>query len=346
MAHKSSDLERRKFLKMTAMAAGGATMMGVSGRTVAAPQALDEPDSPIYLALNISRVLNNEESFRLMREVGPKVCITTASHPGFLGFQANVQTGAMSIAGRYGGARVDMDKELNPIGNYQYTMWKTWQDHDDFHSRQFKRVFELCTACLPTVVEGPWEPVYRVVKARIPQVRSMGEITKLAQDLQQGKDFVRFATPGRCVTLAPHTVKPGTEAAFEKGVVENLEALSDSTGFLGYMVLKQMGVCALGSLMLDPESMAQALMTLGANPPDNPRPAFATPDARPTPPDYLVHTEWDSPELAKLGFAKVLVNHRIRKIHDDGVMAHLIKGPYIKFFRPMMEEPGWRDHLR
>ena len=75
-------------------------------------------------------------------------------------------------------------------------------------------------------------------------------------------------------------------------------------------------------------------------------PDYKMADARPTPPDYLVHTEWDSPELAKLGFAKVLVNHRIRKIHDDGVMAHLIKGPYIKFFRPMMEEPGWRDHLR
>jgi len=29
------------------------------------------------------------------------------------------------------------------------------------------------------------------------------------------------------------------------------------------------------------------------------------------------------------GFAEVLVNHRIRKIHDDGVMAHLIRGPYI-----------------
>ena len=155
-----------------------------------------------------------------------------------------------------------------------------------------------------------------------------------------GEALVAEALPG--VTLETLELdRPGPSFT-----VDTLEALSDSTGFLGYMVLKQMGVCALGSLMLDPESMAQALMTLGANPPDNPRPAFATPDARPTPPDYLVHTEWDSPELAKLGFAKVLVNHRIRKIHDDGVMAHLIKGPYIKFFRPMMEEPGWRDHLR
>jgi len=49
--------------------------------------------------------------------------------------------------------------------------------------------------------------------------------------------------------------------------------------------------------------------------------------------------------MAQLGFAKVLVNHTIRKIHDDGVMAHLIRGPYIMFFQPMMEEPGWRTFL-
>ncbi len=43
-------------------------------------------DSPIYLALNMSKVANNEESFQLMHKVGPKVCITTATHPGFVGF--------------------------------------------------------------------------------------------------------------------------------------------------------------------------------------------------------------------------------------------------------------------
>jgi hypothetical protein len=34
-----------------------------------------------------------------------------------------------------------------------------------------------------------------------------------------------------------------------------------------------------------------------------------------------------------------------RKIHDDGVMAHLIRGSYIMFFQPMMEESGWRSFL-
>ena len=89
-----------------------------------------------------------------------------------------------------------------------------------------------------------------------------------------------------------------------------MEALTDSTGFLGYMILKQIGVCALGSFMLDPVSMGESLQTLGANPPKNPKALFKTLDAVPSPPEYLIHSEWDATEMAQLGFAKVLVNHQ------------------------------------
>jgi len=238
-----------------------------------------------------------------------------------------------------------METTLNPIRNYQYTMWKSWQDHDEFHEQQFDRIFELCGNCLGMVVEGPWEPVYSVVNAKMPPVRSMGQITDLAKDMQQQKEFVRFATPQRCAAIAAHTVASGKEKAFEQGAIETMEALSDSTGFLGYMILKQMGVCAFGSFMLDPVSMGESLQSLGANPPKNPKPLFKTPDAMPSPPEYIIHSEWDAAEMAQLGFAKVLVNHKIRKIHDDGVMTHLIRGPYIMFFQPMMEEPSWRSLL-
>ncbi len=344
MSANSKGLDRRNFLKFAALATGGAALHG-SLSFPGAAQAGEEPESPIYLALNMSKVSNNEESFRLMKKVGPKVCITTATHSGFVGFQANIQTGILPLAGRYGGGKVHMEKELNPIRNYQYTMWRHWQDHDDFHQKQFNRIFELCGSCLGMVIEGPWEPVYRIVKAKMVPIRSMGQIVDLAGDIRQKKDFIRFATPRRCVAMAEHTVMPGKEKEFEQGAIATMEALSDSTGFLGYMILKQIGVCALGSFMMDPKSMAESLQTLGANPPENPRPLFETPSARPSPPEYLIHSEWDAAEMAQLGFAKVLVNNRIRKIHDDGVMAHLIRGPYIMFFQPMMEEPGWRSMI-
>jgi sulfur oxygenase/reductase len=224
-------------------------------------------------------------------------------------------------------------------------MWKSLDDHDEFHAQQFDRIFELCGSCLSMVVEGPWEPVYTIVKAKMAPIRSMGQIAGLAGDIQQKKEFIRFATPQRSVAIAEHTVAPEKEKAFEKGAIETMEALSDSTGFLGYMILKQIGVCELGSFMLDPVSTAETLQTLGANPPKNPLPLLKTRDAMPSPPEYLIHCEWDATEMAQLGFAKVLVNHTIRKIHDDGVMAHLIRGPYIMFFQPMMEEPGWWSFL-
>jgi len=268
MSENAIKMDRRHFIKLAVLAAGSA---GFAGKvSFAQPREKNqEPGSPIYLALNMSKVANNEESFRLMKKVGPRVCITTATHPGFVGFQANIQTGILPLAGRYGGGKVHMEKELNPIRNYQYTMWKRWQDHDDFHEKQFDRTFELCGACLSMVIEGPWEPVYRIVKAKMSPIRSMGQITDLGADMQQRKEFIRFATPRRCVVMAEHTVKPDRAEAFEKGAIATLETLSDSTGFLGYMILKQIGVCALGSFMLDPKSMAEALQTLGANPPKN-----------------------------------------------------------------------------
>ena len=341
---RQNKIDRRDFMKLAALAAAGATLWG-KVPVVKAEERKEEPGSPIYLALSMSKVVNSEEIFRMMKRVGPRVCVTTATHPGFVGFQANIQTGILPLAGRYGGGKIHMEKELNPIRNYMYTMWKRWQDHDDFHEKQFDRIFELCGSCLYMVVEGPWEPVYRIVKAKMPPIRSMAQITDLATDIQQKKEFIRFATPRRCVAMAEHTVKPGREEAFESGAIATMEAISDSTGFLGYMILKQIGVCAFGSFMMDPKSMAESLQTLGANPPKNPKPLFKTPEAMPSPPEYLIHTEWDSPEMAQLGFAKVLVNTRIRKIHDDGVMANIMRGPYIMFFQPTMEEPGWRAKL-
>jgi sulfur oxygenase/reductase len=49
--------------------------------------------------------------------------------------------------------------------------------------------------------------------------------------------------------------------------------------------------------------------------------------------------------MAQLGLGKVLVNREIRRIHNEGVLARLIRGPYTMIFRPMMEEPSWRKRL-
>jgi hypothetical protein len=92
-------MDRGNFLKKSSSTAGSGAF--APSNSIAKPQkkVQKEPKSPIYLALNMSKVANNEESFKLMREVGPRVCITTATHPGFVGFQANYQIGILPLAG-------------------------------------------------------------------------------------------------------------------------------------------------------------------------------------------------------------------------------------------------------
>ncbi len=303
------------------------------------------PQAPV-IACSTARIVNSPESFETMQSIGPRVCITTASARGFLGFQSSIQTGLLPMAGRWGGGGLHMEQTLNPIREIQYTMWESWQAHEEFHETKFEQFFELCGHCLSMVVEGPWEPVYEVIAGEMPPVRSMGQIAGLAEDIQQQHDFVRFVTPQRCVSTAEHTVLPGHEEAFETGAIETMTALADAPGFLGYMILKQIGVCAIGSFMFDPESMALAKQTLGANPPPNPKPQFRTPDLKPHPAEYVIHSEWDAVETARMGFGRTLVNSRIRKIHDEGVMAHLARGPYIVFYQPIMEEDTWRSLIK
>jgi len=303
------------------------------------------PNGNPIIACSTARIVNSPESFETMQSIGPKVCIATAGAQGFLGFQSSVQTGVLPMAGRWGGGKIHMEEELNPIREIQYTMWESWQAHEKFHETKFEQFFELCGHCLSMVVEGPWEPVYEVLKGHMPPVRGMGQIAGLAADLQRGKNLVRFVTPQRSVAFAEHTVLPGHEEVFEKGAIDTMEALSDAPGFLGYMILKQIGVCAIGSFMFDAESMALAKQTLGANPPKNPKPQFSTPDMKPHPTEYVIHSEWEAVEMGRMGFGRTLVNSKIRKIHDEGVIAHLARGPYIVFFKPIMEEETWRPMI-
>ncbi|MET0049866.1 MAG: sulfur oxygenase reductase family protein, partial [Candidatus Thiodiazotropha sp.] len=81
---------------------------------------MSSQQNPI-IAINQARIVNRPESFETMMHVGPKVCITTASHPGFLGFEQLLQIGIHPMAGRYGGGAMDMrnaEPPLNPMGMY------------------------------------------------------------------------------------------------------------------------------------------------------------------------------------------------------------------------------------
>jgi sulfur oxygenase/reductase len=302
---------------------------------------MSDTNSPIYIAINQSKIVNTPQSMATMQRIGPKVCTLTANNPGFLGYQANLQTGALPLVGRYGAAKLYMHDELNPVRLYQYTVWDDVESHQDFHRDNFDRMVELCHACSAMVVEGPWEPIYKVVTADMPIIRTPGQLAAA----QQPGEPPRFATPRRTVALTEYSIKPGRAQAFEQGVIATMQAISQSPGYLGSMVLEEIGVSPFGSFMLDPESMMQLHETLGANPPTDPKPLFESSEAASRPTKYLIHSEWETPELAAQGFDLLFVNHDVRTLHTRGVLPHLIRGPYVMLFQPIMEEPSWRGSL-
>ncbi|MCY0880500.1 MAG: sulfur oxidation protein, partial [Firmicutes bacterium] len=259
-----------------------------------------------------------------------------------------VQVGIFPMGGKYGAAQLDMTQTLNPMGIAQYTFWKDWKDHDQMHYDNFDAIFRLCSGCLNMVMEGPFEPIYEIVDHDLPDNITMTEMAeKLGAAFKAGQDMVPVSQPYgmRIIASGEHRVIPGHEKEFEQAAHDTMQLFKKTTpGFLGYMILKQIGASAIGSLQLNPEGLHQALETRGDYPPRNKEGNFATLDAKTTPTEYIVHMEWQDLNTAQLGLARVVVNTQIRKVHD-GVLASLIEGPYITFWNPMMEDTSWRLYL-
>lgn len=303
------------------------------------------------IAINKSKIYNRPKSYETMMEVGPKVCITTANHPGFMGFEQLIQTGVHPMAGRYGGGSIDMRETLNPLAMYQYTVWKDVYSHEEMHHDNFNTIYELCGKCLDMVIEGPWEVYYEIHQSDLPSVMGMTDVPAVLGEAfgrQQSIPHIALAER-RAIAVGDHWVMKGHERAFEEGAVKTLQWLKEFVpGMVGWMLLKQTGASAIGSFQLDPEGMLKA--TLGANPPQyNTNYGAEIPSEPPipaqTPAQYLVHMEWESAEHAHTGLGYAMVDYELRAIHNNGVLKHLDKGPYYMFFAPMMEQGMWRKKL-
>lgn len=300
-----------------------------------------------YLAINKAKVTNAKESFAAFESVGPKVCMVTANHHGFLGFQNNVQVGVFPMGGRYGGAKMDMHQELNPIGITQYTFWKRWEDHEEMHNENFDSIFRLCTRCIGMVIEGPWEDVYEIVHHDMPTSMSITDVpSQLGAAFMAGQEMPPVVLPygQRVMALGTHSVIPNMEKEFEQAVADTMQEFKKAPGFLGYMLLKQIGASAIGSMQLTPDGIHQALQTLGDNPPSSKEGNFSLIQAERKPTEYIVHMEWADEKSAMFGISRVAINYETRRVHDK-VLTTLVQGPYVTMWNPMMEDTSWRQYL-
>ncbi|MCF8563412.1 sulfur oxygenase reductase family protein [Alicyclobacillus tolerans] len=301
-----------------------------------------------YLAISKAKVTNAKESFAAFESVGPKVCMVTANHHGFLGFQNHVQVGVYPMGGRFGGTKMDMHKELNPIGILQYTFWKRWEDHEEMHNEYFDSIFRLCSRCLGMVVEGPWEDVYEIVHHNMPTAMGITDVpAQLGAAFLAGQEMPPVLLPygQRVMAHGTHAVIPSMEKEFEQAVADTMEQFKKAPGFLGYMLLKQIGASAIGSFQLRPDGIHQALETLGDNPPSEKEGNFSLIQAERKPTEYIVHMEWADQQSAMFGISRVAINYETRKVHDR-VLATLVQGPYVTIWNPMMEDTSWRDYLK
>jgi len=314
------------------------------------------------VAINQSAIVNRPESFDNMMKVGPRVCLTTANSDGFIGFHALIQIGAHPIGGRFGGAEIvaadsleaimadPSEIKLNPLNLWQYTVWETADAHEKMHFDNFERIFELCGHCLDMVVEGPNEPVFKVVASDLPRLMGVTDVPAiLGAAFQEKKPVPKVRlSDRRLVTIGEHTLKSGTEEEFIKGATKTLELLKEEApGMIGWMIMKKEGDAGLGPLQFAPKEFWQSLQTLGAHAPDEPRTNFgvwnedyngvAVPHEGY--PQYYVHMEWEDPRTLMFGVSLTGVNPTIRKVHDEGVMQHLAKvPPYYRVFAPLMED--------
>ncbi|EZQ10575.1 MULTISPECIES: sulfur oxygenase reductase family protein [Acidianus] len=302
-----------------------------------------------YVAINMADLRNEPKTFEMFASVGPKVCMVTARHPGFVGFQNHIQIGVLPFGTRYGGAKMDMTKESSTVRVLQYTFWKDWKDHEEMHRQNWSYLFRLCFSCASQMIWGPWEPLYEITYANMPINTEMTDFTEVVgRKFAEGKpmEIPAISQPygKRVVAYAEHTVKPGKEKQFEDAIIKTLEMFKRAPGFLGAMVLKEIGVSAIGSFQFGSKGLHELLETPGSLEPDPNSTIFEPPEAKPTPPNYIVHVEWADQDALQFGMGRVLLSPEYRAIHDQALDT-LIYGPYIRIINPIMEGTFWREYL-
>ena len=134
-----------------------------------------EPASPLYVAINRVLVKNDPGLMRMMKQASARMCLATALTPGFKGFDLMRQLGTCPMGMRWA-ASSDMGAELSHIWIDQFTYWESWEAHEDFHETFEDVVVESCAKCGEVLLDGPEEPVYRIVKSDLPKLISKNQM--------------------------------------------------------------------------------------------------------------------------------------------------------------------------
>lgn len=296
-----------------------------------------EPKSPLYVAINRVLVQNDPNLMRMMKQASAKMCLATSLTPGFRGFDLMRQLGTCPMGMRWGAAS-DMSHELSHIWIDQFTYWDSPEAHEDFHETFEDVVVDSCAKCGDVLLDGPEEPVYRVVKSDLPKLISLNQMMK------RGSDTAGYAVDsGETVTvLASHQVRPGKEAEFEAGEIQTMEMLKESSGLVGYQILKRIGMSTLGSGHATVESIMEDLKDSSGT---KLKRAAEVWEGYTLPAEYLVMVEWESLRAAQSGMPHVNVKPDILFVHGTKVLNNCLRIPTVRISESMFREHSYREIL-
>lgn len=298
-----------------------------------------EPKSPLYVAINRVLVNNDPDLMSMMKQASSKMCLATALTPGFKGFDLMKQIGACPMGMRWG-ASSDMGDRLSHIWIDQVTYWESWEAHENFHETFEDVVVDTCAKCGDVLLEGPEEPIYRVVYSDLPKLISMNQWLRRSAE---GKSDGYAVDSGKTVTvMALHKVRPGQEEEFEAGETATMEKLKESTGMVGCQILKRIGLSTLGSGHATVESLLEKLKnTTGCK-------LQRTADVwegYTVPAEYLVMVEWESLRNAQGGMPHVNVKPELLFIHGPKVLNNCLHMPNVRLADSMFREQTYREIL-
>ena len=298
-----------------------------------------EPKSPLYVAINQVLVQNDPNLMSMMKQASSKMCLTTALTPGFKGFDLMRQRGSCPMGMRWS-ASSDMGENLSHIWIDQITYWDSWEAHENFHETFEDVVVDTCARCSDVLLDGPIEPVYRIVHSDLPKLVSTNQ---WLQRNAQGKADGYAIDSGETVTvMADHVIKPGAEAEFEEGEVQVLTGLKETAGMIGYMILKRIGMSTLGSGHATVESMMEDLKDSSGSKLKRTAEVW---EGYTIPAQYLVMVEWESMDAAQKGMPHVNVKPQLLFIHGPKVLDNCLRMPSVRISDSMFREQTYREVL-
>jgi sulfur oxygenase/reductase len=298
-----------------------------------------EPMSPLYVAINRVLVNNDPDLMSMMKQASSKMCLATALTPGFKGFDLMKQIGACPMGMRWG-ASSDMGDRLSHIWIDQFTYWESWEAHENFHETFEDVVVDTCAKCGDVLLEGPEEPIYRVVYSDLPKLISMNQWLRRSA---AGESDGYAVDSGQTVTvMALHKIRPGQEEEFEAGETATMGKLKESTGMVGCQILKRIGLSTLGSGHATVESILEKLKNSSGSKLQRTADVW---EGYTVPAEYLVMVEWENLHDAQGGMPHVNVKPELLSIHGHKVLNNCLHMPNVRLADSMFREQTNREIL-